>query len=186
MLRTLVLAEQDHGSLSGDTARTLTAATQIGSTVDILVAGKNAVSAAKQAAHLSGVSCVLFAEDDIHDYSLAEPFADLILLLARDYHTIISGAASNGINALIRVAALLDVVQVSEVIEVLSPYTYKRLIHADNVLQTVFAIDFKRIVTVRANSFAPSPTLNTSVPCKRVTLTARSDACSLAEETGAK
>ncbi|RDJ00726.1 electron transfer flavoprotein subunit alpha [Rhizobium grahamii] len=132
----------------------MTAATQIGSDIHILVAGKGAKAAADAAAKLAGVSKVLLAESDELANNLAEPLADLIVSFAGAYDTILSAATSVGKNVLPRVAALLDVAQVSEIIEVVSPDTFKRPIYAGNAIQTVQASDAKKVITVRTASFA--------------------------------
>ncbi|MBY4632316.1 electron transfer flavoprotein subunit alpha/FixB family protein [Rhizobium croatiense] len=150
----LLLADHDGNHLSDQTAKALTAANQIGSDVHILVAGKAAKAAADQAAKLSGVTKVLLAESDALANNLAEPLADLIVSLAGSYDTILSAATSVGKTVLPRVAALLDVAQVSEIIEVVSPDTFKRPIYAGNAIQTVQASDAKKVITVRTASFA--------------------------------
>ncbi|KPH09379.1 electron transfer flavoprotein subunit alpha/FixB family protein [Rhizobium acidisoli] len=150
----LLLADHDNVSLSDQTAKALTAASQIGSDIHVLVAGKGAKAAADAAAKLSGVSKVLLAESDALANNLAEPLADLIVSLAGSYDTIVSAATSVGKNVLPRVAALLDVAQVSEIIEVVSPDTFKRPIYAGNAIQTVQASDAKKVITVRTASFA--------------------------------
>ncbi|MBB2755893.1 UNVERIFIED_ORG: electron transfer flavoprotein alpha subunit, partial [Rhizobium aethiopicum] len=150
----LLLADHDNVSLSDQTAKALTAASQIGSDIHILVAGKGAKPAADAAAKLAGVSKVLLAESDELANNLAEPLSDLIVSLAGSYDTIISAATSTGKNVLPRVAALLDVAQVSEIIEVISSDTFKRPIYAGNAIQTVQASDAKKVITVRTASFA--------------------------------
>ena len=150
----LLLADHDNVSLSDQTAKALTAASQIGSDIHILVAGKGAKTAADAAAKLAGVSKVLLAESDALANNLAEPLADLIVSLAGSYDTILSAATSVGKNVLPRVAALLDVAQVSEIIEVVSPDTFKRPIYAGNAIQTVQASDTRKVITVRTASFA--------------------------------
>jgi electron transfer flavoprotein alpha subunit len=150
----LLLADHDNVNLSDQTAKALTAASQIGSDIHILVAGKGAKAAADAAAKLAGVSKVLLAESDALANNLAEPLADLIVSLAGSYDTIVSAATSVGKNVLPRVAALLDVAQVSEIIEVVSPDTFKRPIYAGNAIQTVQASDTRKVITVRTASFA--------------------------------
>ncbi|MDR9764416.1 electron transfer flavoprotein subunit alpha/FixB family protein [Rhizobium redzepovicii] len=150
----LLLADHDNVSLSDQTAKALTAASQIGSDIHVLVAGNGAKTAADAAAKLSGVSKVLLAESDALANNLAEPLADLIVSLAGAYDTIVSAATSVGKNVLPRVAALLDVAQVSEIIEVVSPDTFKRPIYAGNAIQTVQASDARKVITVRTASFA--------------------------------
>ncbi|RWY90490.1 electron transfer flavoprotein subunit alpha/FixB family protein [Rhizobium leguminosarum] len=157
----LLLADHDNASLSDQTAKTLTAAAKIAkdqaSDIHILVAGKAAKPVADAAAKLAGVSKVLLAESDELANNLAEPLADLIVSLAGSYDTIISAATSVGKNVLPRVAALLDVAQVSEIIEVISSDTFKRPIYAGNAIQTVQASDAKKVITVRTASFASAP-----------------------------
>jgi len=150
----LLLADHDNATLSDQTAKALTAAAQIGGDIHVLVAGKGAKAAADAAATLSGVSKVLLAESDELANNLAEPLGDLIVSLAGSYDTIVAAATSTGKNVMPRVAALLDVAQVSEITEVISPDTFKRPIYAGNAIQTVQATDAKKVITVRTASFA--------------------------------
>ncbi|MCV3734620.1 electron transfer flavoprotein subunit alpha/FixB family protein [Rhizobium sp. TRM96647] len=150
----LLLADHDNAHLSDQTAKALTAATKIGSDVHVLVAGAGAKAAAEQAAKLAGASKVLVAEDASLEHNLAEPLAALIVSLAGGYDTIVAAATSVGKNVMPRVAALLDVAQVSEIIEVVAPDTFKRPIYAGNAIQTVQSSDAKKVVTVRTASFA--------------------------------
>lgn len=150
----LLLAEHDNATVSEQTAKALTAAAQIGGDVHVLVAGSGAKAAADAAAKLSGVSKVLLADDASLANNLAEPLAALIVSLAGSYDTIIAAATSVGKNVAPRVAALLDVMQVSEIIEVVSADTFKRPIYAGNAIQTVQSTDAKKVITVRTASFA--------------------------------
>lgn len=150
----LLLADHDNTHLSDQTAKALTAASKIGSDVHVLVAGSGARAAAEQAAKLSGVTKVLLADDASLANNLAEPLAALIVSLAGSYDAIVSAATSVGKNVLPRVAALLDVAQVSEIVEVVSPDTFKRPIYAGNAIQTVQSTDAKKVITVRTASFA--------------------------------
>jgi electron transfer flavoprotein alpha subunit len=152
----LLLADHDNAHFSDQTAKALTAASKIGSDVHVLVAGAGAKAAAEQAAKLAGVSKVLVAEDASLANNLAEPLAALIVSLAGSYDTILGAATSVGKNVLPRVAALLDVAQVSEIVEVVSPDTFKRPIYAGNAIQTVQATDAKKVITVRSSSFSPA------------------------------
>jgi electron transfer flavoprotein alpha subunit len=149
----LLIAEHDNASLSDQTAKALSAAQKIGSDIDVLVAGKGAKPAADEAAKLKGVRKVLLAEADELAERLAEPTSALIVSLAPSYDVLIAAATSTGKNVLPRVAALLDVAQVSEIIEVVSPDTFKRPIYAGNAIQTVQATDAKKVVTVRTAAF---------------------------------
>ncbi|MCR4265522.1 electron transfer flavoprotein subunit alpha/FixB family protein [Nitratireductor sp. ZSWI3] len=149
----LLIAEHDNQSLSEQTAKTLSAAAKIGGDVDVLVAGKGAKAAADAAAKLAGVRKVLLAESDALAEQLAEPLADLIVSLAGGYDTFVAPATTTGKNVMPRVAALLDVMQVSDVIEVVDTTTFKRPIYAGNAIQTVEATDPKRVLTVRTATF---------------------------------
>jgi electron transfer flavoprotein alpha subunit len=149
----LLIAEHDNATLSDQTAKALSAALQIGSDVHVLVAGKGAKPAADAAAKLKGVSKVLLAETDELAERLAEPLAQTILSLAGLYDTFVAPATAMGKNVMPRVAALLDVAQVSEIIEVVSPDTFKRPIYAGSAIQTVQATGSWKIITVRTASF---------------------------------
>ena len=153
----LLLADHDNSNLSDQTAKALTAAQKIGSDVHVLVAGSNVKAVADEAAKLSGVSKVLVADDASLANNLAEPLAATIVALAGSYDTIIAAATSSAKNVMPRVAALLDVAQVSEIIEVVSPDTFKRPIYAGNAIQTVQTSDAKKVITVRTASFAAAP-----------------------------
>ncbi|MFK4770107.1 electron transfer flavoprotein subunit alpha/FixB family protein [Rhizobium sp. ZW T2_16] len=150
----LLLAENDASGLSDQTAKALTAASKIGGDVHILVAGAGAKAAADAAAKLSGVSKVLVAEDASLTNNLAEPLADLIVSLSASYDVIVGPATTSAKNVLPRVAALLDVMQISEIVEVVSADTFKRPIYAGNAIQTVQSTDAKKVITVRTASFA--------------------------------
>ena len=152
----LLLAEHDNVALSELTARALTAASRMGEAVDILVVGRGADGVAAAAARLSGVRRVLLADALAFEHRLAEPTAALIVALAKDYGAIVAPATSTGKNVLPRVAALLDVMQLSEVIEVVAPDTFKRPIYAGNAIQTVRSSDAVKVVTVRTSAFAPT------------------------------
>ncbi|MCF6108515.1 electron transfer flavoprotein subunit alpha/FixB family protein [Mesorhizobium muleiense] len=153
----LLIAEHDNATLSDQTAKALSAALQIGSDVHVLVAGNDAKPAADAAAKLKGVSKVLLAEADELTERLAEPLAALVVGMADAYDTIVAPATSSGKNVAPRVAALLDVAQVSEIIEIVSPDTFKRPIYAGNAIQTVQSSDAKKVITVRTASFQAAP-----------------------------
>ncbi|MCH2276666.1 FAD-binding protein [Thalassospira sp.] len=164
----LLFAEHDNQSLSDQTAKALSAASLIGGDIDILVAGKNAASVADAATKLSGIRNVLLAESDALENRLAEPTAALIVNLSGDYDTILAPATTTGKNVLPRVAALLDVMQVSDVIEVVSPDTFKRPIYAGNAIETVQTTDATRILTIRTTSFAAASGDNAPAPVKTI------------------
>jgi len=149
----LLVADHDNQTLSDQTAKALTAARQIGGDVHVLIAGKDAKEAAEQAAKLDGVAKVLLAESDALAHHLAEPTAALIVSLAGGYDTIVAAATTVGKNILPRVAALLDVMQLSDVVEVVDATTFKRPIYAGNAIQTVNTSDAKKVITVRTASF---------------------------------
>lgn len=149
----LLLAEHDGAGVSDQTAKALSAAAQIGGDVHVLVAGSGAQGAADAAAKLSGVSKVLLADDAAYANNLAEPLADLIVSLSGTYDVIIAAATASAKNVMPRVAALLDVMQVSEIIEVVSADTFKRPIYAGNAIQTVQSIDARKVITVRTAAF---------------------------------
>ena len=153
-MATLLLADHDGTSVKDATAKALTAATALGVPVHVLVAGAGCKAAADSAAKLDGVAKVLLADAPAYAHALAEPLAALIAGLAGSYANIISASTTTGKNVLPRVAALLDVMQISDVIKVISPDTFERPIYAGNALQTVQATDVKKVITVRTASFA--------------------------------
>jgi electron transfer flavoprotein alpha subunit len=153
---TLLIAEHDNASLKDVTAKALTAATALGQPVHVLVAGASCRPAAEAAAKLDGVEKVLVVDDAKYNHMLAEPTAALIASLAGPYDAIVAAATTNGKNVMPRVAALLDVMQVSDIISVVSPDTFERPIYAGNAIQTVQATDGKKVITVRTAAFQPT------------------------------
>ncbi|MFZ1815093.1 MAG: electron transfer flavoprotein subunit alpha/FixB family protein [Rhizobiaceae bacterium] len=149
----LLLADHDNKTLSDQTAKALSAASQIGGDVHILVAGKGCAAVGDQAAKLAGVAKVLVADSAEYEVMLAEAASDLIVKLAGGYDTIMAAATSTGKNVMPRVAALLDVMQVSDIIAVKSADTFDRPIYAGNAIQTVQATDAKKVLTVRTAGF---------------------------------
>jgi electron transfer flavoprotein alpha subunit len=150
----LLVADHDNKTLSDQTAKALTAAAKMGGDVHVLVAGAGASAVGEQAAKLAGVAKVLVADDAAYGHQLAEPVAALIVSLAGSYDAIVGAATASAKNILPRVAALLDVAQISEIIEVVSADTFKRPIYAGNAIQTVQSTDAKKVITVRTASFA--------------------------------
>jgi electron transfer flavoprotein alpha subunit len=150
----LLIAEHDNATLKDATHKALTAAAQIGADVHVLVAGNNAGSAAAAAAKLAGVKKVLHVESPALERPLAEPMAATIVALAGAYDHLVAPATTNGKNYMPRVAALLDVMQISDISEVKSADTFVRLIYAGNAVQTVQSTDNKKVITVRTASFA--------------------------------
>jgi electron transfer flavoprotein alpha subunit len=152
-MATLLIAEHDNASIKDATNKALTAAAALGADVDVLVAGQNAKGAADAAAKLAGVKKVLLADNALYAHDLAEPIAALVVSLADKYDAIVAPATSRYKNVMPRVAALLDVMQVSEVIKVVSPDTFERPIYAGNAIQTVKSKDKKKVITVRTSTF---------------------------------
>jgi electron transfer flavoprotein alpha subunit len=155
-MTTLLVAEHDNKGVKDATAKAVTAATAIGAPVHVLIAGKDCKPAAEAAARLAGVEKVLIADAAPLEHMLAEPTAALIASLAADYDTIMAPSTANAKNIMPRVAALLDVMQISDIIKVLSPDTFERLIYAGNAVQTVRARDGKKVITVRTAAFQPA------------------------------
>ncbi|MCL1066468.1 FAD-binding protein [Shewanella olleyana] len=149
----LVLAEHDNASLKLDTAKVVSAAVAIGGDVHVLVAGSDCAAAVSAAQALTGVSKVLVADATAYQAQMAENLSALVLNLAGDYEYIVAAASSVGKDTLPRVAALLDVAQISEVIEVVSADTFVRPIYAGSALATVQSLDDKKVLTVRTSAF---------------------------------
>jgi electron transfer flavoprotein alpha subunit len=150
---TLLLAEHDNATLKDATNKAMTAAKALGAEVHILVAGQNCKAVAEAAAKLDGVTKVLLADAPAYAHMLAEPTAALIVALAGPYEAIIAAATTAGKNIMPRVAALLDVMQISEITKVVAPDTFERPIYAGNAIQTVRSQDKKRVITVRTAAF---------------------------------
>ncbi len=153
MMPTLLLAEHDNAALKDATNKALTAAKTLGADVHILVAGHNCKAVAEAAAKLDGVTKVLLADAPAYEHMLAEPTAALIVALAGPYETIMAAATTSGKNIMPRVAALLDVMQISEITKVVAPDTFERPVYAGNAIQTVRSHDAKKVITVRTAAF---------------------------------
>ncbi|HLH89909.1 MAG TPA: FAD-binding protein [Xanthobacteraceae bacterium] len=149
----LLIAEHDNKTLKDATAKALTAAKGLGGDVHVLVAGKDCRAAADAAAKLDGVAKVLIADAAPYEHMLAEPTAALIVALAPAYDAIVAASTTNAKNIMPRVAALLDVMQISDITKVIAPDTFERLIYAGNAVQTVRSKDAKKIITVRTTAF---------------------------------
>lgn len=150
----LVLADHDNASLNAATAKTVTAAKALGGEVHVLVAGEGCAAVADQAAKLDGVSKVLVAEASHLKAQLAEEMTALIVPLMSAYDALLSSASAVGKNVLPRVAARLDVMQISEISAIVAPDTFERPIYAGNAIQTVKSSDPKKVITVRTSTFA--------------------------------
>lgn len=149
----LIIAEHDNASLAPVTSHVVTAAAKIGGDIDVLVAGSGAQSVADEAAKLSGVNKVLFADDAAYSHQLAENLADLVAELGKEYSHILAPATTNGKNMMPRLAALLDVEQISDILSVESADTFKRPIYAGNAIATVQSSDSIKVITVRGTAF---------------------------------
>jgi electron transfer flavoprotein alpha subunit len=157
-MATLLLAEHDNATLNDATLRAATAATQLGGDVHVLVAGEGCGAVGEAAAKIAGVSKVIVADDAAFANQLAEPVADLIVSLADGYDAFVAPATSNGKYTMPRVAALLDVMQLSDVTEVISADTFVRPIYAGNAFQKVQTSDAKKVLTIRTTTFEAAAT----------------------------
>lgn len=151
----LVIADHDNANLFGATLNTVAAAQAIGGDIHVLVAGQNAQPVADAAAKVAGVSKVLLADNAAYAHQLPENVAPLVVELAANYSHVLAAASTNGKNFLPRVAALLDVDQISEIIAVESADTFKRPIYAGNAIATVRSTAPIKVITVRATGFDP-------------------------------
>ncbi|MHB2205889.1 electron transfer flavoprotein subunit alpha/FixB family protein [Methylobacterium sp. CM6257] len=167
-MTTLLYVEHGNGQIKDGTLKALSAAKEIGAPIHALVLGSGARPAAEVAAKLDGVEKVLLAEDGVYDHDLAEPVSALIASIAGPYGVIIAAASTTGKNILPRVAALLDVAQVSDIIKVISPDTFERPIYAGNAIQTVQAPGGKTVITVRTAAFKAASESGSAAPVEAV------------------
>ena len=149
----LILADHDNGQLAGATLNTVTAASEIGGDIDLLVAGDASGDVAKSAAAISGVSRVLTADADMFAHGIAENIAPLVQSLASGYTHLMAPATTTGKNVMPRVAALLDVMQISDIIKVESDSRFQRPIYAGNAIATVTSDEAVKVITVRSTAF---------------------------------
>ena len=149
----LIYAEHDNSQLKSETLKLVTAAQAIGDDIHVLVAGKDCTDVARKAADISGVSKVFIADNAAYEYQLAENIAELVIELGKDYNHILSAATTTGKNFMPRVAALLDVAQISDIIAVISADTFARPIYAGNAIATVQSADTIKVITVRTSAF---------------------------------
>src|SRR5262245_52952803 len=152
-MTTLLVAEHDNKLLKDTTNKALTAAKALGGEVHVLVAGKGCRGVAEAAAKLDGVKKVLIADGAAYEHMLAEPLAALIVSLAPSYDAIVAASTTTGKNVLPRVAGLIDVMQVSDIVKVIAPDTFERLIYAGNAVQQVRSKDKTKVITVRTATF---------------------------------
>jgi electron transfer flavoprotein alpha subunit len=164
----LLVAEHDGARLKDATAKTLTAVRALGGEVHVLVAGQGCRGAAEAAAKLDGVAKVLIADEARYAHLVAEPTAALLVALAPGYDALVMPATAIGKDVMPRVAALLDVMQVSEVINVISADTFERLIYAGSAIQTVRSRDAKKVITVRISSFQSTAAGDATAPIEAV------------------
>lgn len=156
-MTTLILAEHNNAALHLATRHAVTAAERIGGDIHVLVVGKSCGEAAKQAAAIKGVTKVLVADDTAYEHRLAEDVAPLIASIGKNYSHILATATTTGKDVMPRAAALLDMSQVSEIIQVVSPDTFVRPVYAGNALETVQSVEPIKVITVRQTAFAPAP-----------------------------
>src|SRR5262245_15377541 len=166
-MTTLLIVEHDNKTVKDATTKALTAAKALGQDVYVLVAGKDCRAVAEAAAKLDGVDKVLLADNAGYEHMLAEPTAALIQLLASNYDAIVAPATTTGKNIMPRVAALLDVMQISDIVKVIAPDTFERLIYAGNAVQTVRSKDKTKVITVRTSAFQATGT-GGSAPIEQV------------------
>lgn len=170
----LVIAEHDHGTLKSATLNTVTAAAALGGDVHVLVAGHNAAAAAAAAAQIAGVAKVLHADSAALAEGLAENVAAQVIALASGYSHILFPATAAGKNVAPRVAALLDVAQLSDITKVISADTFERPIYAGNAIATVQSGDATKVVTVRTTGFDPAAATGGSAAVETVAASADS------------
>lgn len=151
----LVLAEHDNKSLKAASLNTVAAAAKISDDVDVLIAGEGCADVAAKVAALQGVKRVLLVDNAVYGDQAAEPLAKLVVSLAENYSHLLAPASSYGKNTMPRVAALLDVAQISDIVGVVSDDTFVRPIYAGNALATVVSSDAKKVITVRSTAFDP-------------------------------
>jgi len=156
-MKTLVIAEHDNTSIKPATLNAVAAAQALGGDIDILVAGENCLGAATEAAAIAGIGKVLSADNGAYGHQLAENVSLLIADVAAGYDNVVAPATTNGKNTMPRVAALLDVAQISDIISVESADTFTRPIYAGNVIATVQSADAKKVITVRTTAFDAAP-----------------------------
>ena len=164
----LDIAEHDNASVKGATLNTVTAAAQCGADVHVLIAGSNAGAAAAQAAQIAGVSKVIHTEDASLAHGVAESVASAVLVVAKNYSHILFPATASGKNAAPRVAAKLDVAQISDITKVVSADTFERPIYAGNAIATVQSVDAIKVITVRTTGFDPASTNAAAVAIESV------------------
>src|SRR4051812_1517560 len=167
-INALVMAEQDNAGIRPATLNVVTAAKQLGGAVTVLVAGSGSSAAASAAAAIDGVAKVLHADADVFAHGLAENVAAQVLALASGYSHFLFAATASGKNISPRVAAKLDVGQISDITKVISPDTFERPIYAGNAIATVQSLDALKVITVRTTGFDPAPATGGSATVETV------------------
>jgi electron transfer flavoprotein alpha subunit len=185
-MASLVIAEHDNEVLKDATHKTVTAAAQVSSPVHVLVAGENCAAVAEAAAKIAGVEKILLADAGIYARQLAEPMEALILSLADKYDAVLAPATTTGKNFLPRVAAKLDVGQISEILKVISPDTFERPIYAGNAIETLQAPAGKKVITVRTTAFKAGTAEGGNAPVEKIAAAADSGLSSFAGEALSK
>ncbi|MDG1021847.1 MAG: FAD-binding protein [Emcibacteraceae bacterium] len=170
-MSTLVIADHDNAELKESTLNAVTAAKEFGADIHVLIAGSGCASVADAAAKIDGVSKVLCADSNDYQHPLAEVIALLIVDLSSGYDQILVAATTTGKNFMPRVAALLDMAQISDIISVESNDTFKRPIYAGNAIATVQSTDAKKLITVRTTAFAAADTTSGSAAIENITAT---------------
>ena len=165
----LVLAEHDNQQLKRATLHTVTAATHLANEVHVLVVGNQCQAVAEAAARVQGVNKVRIADDPCYEHPLAEPLTALIVTIAESYSHILAPASTFGKNVLPRVAALLDVAPIADIIGIESPDTFRRPIYAGNAIATVQCSEPLKVITVRSTNFDAAPTSNRAAPIEALT-----------------
>jgi electron transfer flavoprotein alpha subunit len=177
----LVLAQHDNTAIDKATLHVVGAATQLGGDVHLLVAGEGAGAAAQAAAKVSGVARVVHVEHAAYASPVAEDLANLLMAMAEGYDYLLAASTTHGKNVMPRVAALLDTAQISDIVDVLGPDTFKRYVYAGNALATVKSADARRVITVRTTAFEAAPAEGGSA---EVTTVAAVEPAGLAEFIG--
>lgn len=182
----LVIAEHDNKELKPATRNAVTAAQAIGGDIHILVAGGGCAAVAEAAARIPGIAKVLLADNEAYTHQLAENLSLLIAELGAGYDCVLAAATANSKNVMPRVAALLDVAQISEITAVLAPDTFERPIYAGNVIATVQALDARKVITVRTTGFDAAAAEGGSAAIEAVSLVKDSGLARFIEERVAK
>lgn len=170
----LIIGEHNSEFLSDSTLRTITAALSLNLPIDILLTGLDAESVAQSNVGYQGVNCVFIASNELLDQDLTEPLADLVISLSSKYRYVMAPSSTSGKNLLPRVAAQLDVMQLSDVIEIVSNDTFRRPIYAGNAIQTIRSRDGQVVMTIRTSGFEPAEKVAQDVKVERLSVSERS------------